>query len=1193
MMQPLDLASFPLDGIRLIEASAGTGKTYTIANLYLRLILERQLEVPQILVVTFTNAATEELRSRIRKRLAEAHRYLANGLAGEEEDKELGRLVRCVADRLQAMELLEAAMTRMDEASVFTIHGFAQRILKEQAFESGALFDSELLGDESILRRSATEDFWRQRFYGASEDEVAWALKEWGTPDGLHKKILGVLDRDAVRILPEVAPDHLLNLETDWHRLRDRLLEAWRQQGGAVCDVLRNDPGLNRNSYRPAVVDRAIVSFQTWLMKASPGYLPDKFDLFTPVKLASATKKGHDTPTGILFDLCGELVVLAPKLASARRAALLTEATSFTRAAVAEYKHVRNQISYDDLLKQLSTVLAGPEARGLVARVLMRYPVAMIDEFQDTDPLQYRIFRTIYTSGIQPVRGPSEKHSETQPALFMIGDPKQAIYGFRGADIFAYLKARLEIGDGAYTLTTNWRSSSALIDAVNRIYGAVPMPFLYDGIEFHPVAPSLKADDEPLKIENTVPSPLACWWLPRQEDKPLPVGEARQRAAMACTHEIARLLTLSAQGEASLGSRPLAARDIAILVRDRFEASVVRSALDEAGIPSVFLSRDSVFATPEAEALRRLLRAVAEPGNARILRAALATDLIGVDAMTLESLNHDEMAWETWLNHFHEANQRWREQGFMAMFTQLLIDCAITHRLLAAHGGERRMTNLLQLGELLMVAANERIGFESLLRWVDLRIAEPDGNDETQQLRLESEESLVQVVTIHASKGLEYPLVFLPFPWSSRKIDTDKIAKGCDPFLFHAKEDRVLCADLGTEIREENAHLAEQERLAEDLRLLYVALTRARQRVYLSWGVVSGAKDSALSRLLHGGKGMEGLDDETIRSDLLKFNEEAQRLVLEELPDKPLRASVSPQAGLVHVRHFTGYIDSGWRVSSYSGLVSGNFDRGELPDYDTPLEMGEEPILPERLQQDRVNFPHGAQAGLFLHGLLEKLDFPHAQEAVLSLAVHAGLQMHGFESSWKEPIETWIRSILDTPLDDDGLRLRNIRRSDRLDELAFYYPLASLESDAVNALLTRHGSLELEGERLSFSPLRGMMKGFVDLVFRHEGRFFIADYKSNYLGEGFEDYAPSRLAEAMREHRYDLQYLIYCVALHRYLRMRVPGYLYKRDFGGVYYLFLRGMHPDHGPGKGIWFDRPEAALIEALDALFSGRMASA
>ncbi len=1188
-MNELNMPEFPLHGVQLIEASAGTGKTYTIANLYLRLVLERELEVPQILVVTFTNAATEELRARIRRRLREARELLMSGEA--EDDGDLGSIVlRRAADPSAAVRLLDDAVARMDEAAVYTIHGFAQRMLTDHAFESGAPFEAELLRDEHGLRRAAVEDFWRRRFYGAPVADVAWASAEWKTPDGLYRQISGLLGRDAARLLPEEAADRAQELEARWHALREELAAAWAREGEAVSELLRASPALKANIYNAKAVDEVLHSFAAWIEShAQPaGILPKRLNLLTSGKLAVSTKKGHDAPAGPLFDLCAELEALGPRLARARRAALLGEAVAFARQAIAEHKRARRLLAYDDLLTQLDGVLAGGEGAALAGRIRERFPVAMIDEFQDTDPLQYRIFSTVY-SDTERGEARSGKSESGSAALFMIGDPKQAIYGFRGADIFAYLQAKREAQDNAYTLATNWRSASALVDSVNRLFEASPCPFLFEDIEFHPVQASDRADQEPLMLDGATPAPLACWWLPRTGDKPLPGAAAKQAAADACAHEIAGLLAAATKGAATLGTRPLIARDLAVLVRDRFEAAVVREALEAVGIASVFLTRDSIFATPEAEALRRVLRAVAEPGSARALRAALATDLLGADAAALEALNHEEDAWETWLTRFHAANQRWREHGFMAMFTQLLAECAIAHRLLAEElDGERRLTNLLQLGELLAVAAGERSGFEALLRWLDERIAEPDGEDEEQQLRLESDESLVQVVTVHASKGLEYPLVFLPFPWSAKPFKPKDPLEYTNPFLFHTEGDYALCADLGSDEREAHARLAERERLAEDLRLLYVALTRARHRVYLSWGAVAGAGESALAWLLHGERGMDGRDEDALRADLLGFDEAGAGLELRDLPTAPAARPPSREPGAQHARPFAGRIDGGWRVTSYSGLVAGHGERAELPDYDAVALDEAAPPAPARLQRDAFAFPRGAQAGLFLHALLERLDFPQAHGETLSQAVRDGLRLHGFDPDWRPAIEALITRVLDTPLDDAGLRLRDLERTDRRDELAFYYPLARLEPGALDALLARRGPLELDGEGLHFSPLRGMMKGFIDLTFRRDGRYYLADYKSNHLGDSAEDYGQERVTDAMREHRYELQYLIYCVALHRHLRTRLPDYDYERDFGGVFYLFLRGMRPDAGPRLGVYRDRPEPELIEALDALFAG-----
>ena len=482
--------------------------------------------------------------------------------------------------------------------------------------------------------------------------------------------------------------------------------------------------------------------------------------------------------------------------------------------------------------------------------------------------------------------------------------------------------------------------------------------------------------------------------------------------------------------------------------------------------------------------------------------------------------------------------------------------------------------------------AGERFGMEGLLHWLESTIDHPDGDAEEQQLRLESDEHLVQVVTIHKSKGLEYPVVFLPGLWAGRSTaDDGKL------FLYHEEEERRHCADLGDEGREAHLALARSERLAEELRLLYVALTRAKYRCCFGWGAVKEAGNTALAWLLHS-DGMEGLSDGELRAALERVAVEVTAPPRREARLEESAARALPEG---RARAFGGTIESRWLVTSYSGLVAGidhsDALRHERPDHDA-VEAAEAGAAAAR--RDRFSFPRGSQAGLFLHTLLEHLDFTaDSRDPERAKLIGDQLERHGFERDWLPVMEEWLAAILDAPLDEvspNNMNLAAVPRADRRDELAFHYPLAPIEAHGLNRLLDRFPGY-FSGERaLTFAPLEGMMKGFVDLVFRVDGRYYLADYKSNHLGDRLADYGEEALRAAMAEHRYDLQYLIYTVALHRHLQRSVAGYDYERHFGGVYYLFLRGLTPER-PGNGVYHDRPARALVEALDRYFAGGVA--
>jgi len=571
-------------------------------------------------------------------------------------------------------------------------------------------------------------------------------------------------------------------------------------------------------------------------------------------------------------------------------------------------------------------------------------------------------------------------------------------------------------------------------------------------------------------------------------------------------------------------------------------------------------------------------------------------------------LDKHEGAWDALLARLDDHRSVWRRQGFLPALWRLMDQEGVATNLRRLPDGERRLTNLLHLAELAQSASRQNPGIDNLLRWLQ---GDRDGSGADQDarlLRLESDADLVRIVTLHKCKGLEFPVVCLPFPWTGvRQLEK------AGPIPFHEPDDGSACLDLGTDDMDRSRACWRREQLAEDLRLLYVGLTRAKHLCLLYWGAVNTAGESAAAYLLHPnptidgpGDRMRGKDDTALRADLDDLMRRAPQAI--QIVDADLASAGAirpPQAAApaLSARPFSAVISDDWRLTSYSGLAGGP-DR-DRPDHDavpvSPVSEPQEttgdlaavsdggPRTGEPAVDPVFRFPRGIRAGHCLHGIFEHLDFPSAEGAALTAGVHQGLARHGVDPVWAAAACTLVQRTLDTPLSNNaagrGLRLRDLSAGDRLNELEFHFALDGAEPRALSRLITAYGYADpgIGGP----AALRGLMKGYIDLVFRWNGRYYLADYKSNHLGDRFEDYRREALSAAMNLHRYPLQYLIYCVALHRWLRRRAPAYRYEAQFGGVYYLFLRGLHPDLGPASGVFHDRPAAELIDALDAALS------
>ncbi|MGO2398869.1 MAG: exodeoxyribonuclease V subunit beta [Halomonas sp.] len=1237
---PLNPLSLPLHGSRLIEASAGTGKTFTIALLYVRLVLGgrskedddafiRPLTPPEILVVTFTNAATQELRERIRNRLVEAAEiFRSDENAGDKLLLELRSEYPPSAWPACARRLALAAEW-MDEAAVSTIHSWCYRMLREHAFDSGSLFSLNLENDQRELEQDVVRDYWRSFYYALESDALESIVSYWQSPDDLHASLQRLLPEcDA---LGEQRPEPLQTL-TNCQAARAAKLSALKAPWAAwLNDVV---PALEEAAQQKAFKGQSFnaKSRANWLGAlrdwcTSDADRPQLTDAawrrMTPEGMADIWKVGTPPCPEVweaLAQLPGELNALPEP-----RNDLLIHAVQWCRKRLEREQERRAEMGPNDLLTHLDRALQGPNKEALAAQIQRQFPVALIDEFQDTDPIQYRIFNAVYN-----VATPRR-----DSAVMLIGDPKQAIYAFRGADIFTYLKARHDTDGRHVTLGTNFRSSAAVVNAVNHCFnyadkheagaflfreqgGENPLPFL-------PVDAKGRADQ---LVLNGAPLPAMTLWQ-MAADEPLSKTAYQLEMAEGCASHMTALLEAGRKRQAGFKTEdeltPLKPSDMAVLVNGLQEARAIRLALASRGVKSVYLSdHDKVFSSSIAQQVETCLRACAESqANSRQaeakLRAALATPLLGVSLSELDHLNESELAWEARVEQFSRYHRLWQRQGVLPLVRKLMVDFDIPARLLALTDGERLLTDLLHLGELLQQASQELDGEHALIRFLAEAIADPESHGDSHKLRLESDADLVKVVTIHKSKGLEYPLVFLPFIANHRSTK-----KGDVPLRWHDGEGNL---QLSLSADAETLATADRERLGEDLRKLYVALTRARHATWLGLAPLKDGEGSALGYLLNGG---DYIAPNTFGEALAALVHKSD-IALEPAP-APTALCFTPaqqQEALGQARTPTRPAREQWWIASYSALRTTGGISGLLstaaptpepttPQEATTFEVLDEPQdllqgspltgqpmasvtthypLPADSDQPSANashlhrFPRGPGPGTFLHGLLEwagQLGFAKALEdtAVREDTLRRRLQLRGWQA-WYEPLAGWFEDLLGTqlPLPGQQSAVALQQLSGYQVELEFWFAAHQVDTQALDALVSQHLLPGLARPALDADTLNGMLKGFIDLAFEFDGRFYVLDWKSNYLGADDSAYSAEALSAALLEKRYDLQAALYLLALHRLLKARLPNYDPHVHLGGSLTVFLRGSRT---PARGVHPEPAPVALIEALDALFAG-----
>ncbi|WP_296265358.1 exodeoxyribonuclease V subunit beta [Pseudomonas sp. UBA6562] len=1208
--RPLAL-TFPLRGSQLIEASAGTGKTFTISALYLRLILGhglddsgfgRELLPPQILVVTFTDAATKELRDRIRARLAQAAQFFRDEIAAPDA------LVAELRDDYPSdtwplyASKLDAAAQWMDEAAVSTIHGWCQRMLREHALDSGSLFTQSLETDHSELLNEVTRDYWRQFCYGMLGETLAWVREHWQSPAHLLARAKGLLASAG----PLEDGAHPAQHIEGGLRRRHEALASIKQPWGVWIEELRAllmqgiaDKTVDARKLQVRYVEPWLDALSQW--HADPDShqldLGKGFERLTPQGLADAWKGMPPSHAALeaMLTLRERLQQLPDPGADA-----LDHAAAWISTRFEGEKRRRAEMGFDDMLLRLDAALRGDAGEALAQIIREQFPVALIDEFQDTDPVQYRIFERIYQI----------EQNRQDLGIFLIGDPKQAIYAFRGADIHTYLRARRASAGRLHSLGTNFRSTEAMVAAVNRVFEqAEARPegrgaFLFRKGEDNPVpflSVAAQGRKDTLVVQAQAQAALTFWTLP--SEKPVAKGTYRDQLAPACASEIVRLLELAKTGECGFvdgngAQRPLAPADIAILVRDGGEAQAIRSQLRAHGVRSVYLSdKESVFRSQEALDVLAWLRACAEPDADRLLRAALASVTLARPLAELEALNRDELAWEARVMQFRDYRTLWRTQGVLSMLRRLLHDFELPVRLTARADGERVLTNLLHLTELLQQASAELDGEQALIRYLGERLTSQADGGEEQVVRLESDEQLVKVVTIHKSKGLEYPLVFLPFVCNTRPVDGSRLPVG-----WHDER-----GELRMTMTPDEAVIAaaDDERLGEDLRLLYVALTRAQYACWLGVADLKRGRESrsvlhrsALGYLLGGGEPLPASTDLSAwLTEVRGSNPAVQVQPLPEISDRvytPVHSEQRLQPAREPGRRAAEY----WWIASYSALRIADSISGELaPDSlraqnlldDEPLSNASE-LAPG--QGSIHQFPRGPHPGTFLHGLLEwagREGFGQlaAQPEALRDAVARRCATRGWEG-WIPTLEHWLNAMLGVALplaEGAEVRLRDL--ADYRYEMEFWFASREVDVVRLDTLVRQYTHQGAPRAAAEGGRLNGLFKGFIDLCFEHEGRYYVADYKSNWLGADNASYSMAAMEVSILEHRYDLQYVLYLLALHRQLKARLSDYDYDRHIGGALFIFLRGLG---ARSRGVYFSRPPKALIEQLDLLFQGKL---
>lgn len=1096
-----DAVTTPLDGELVIEASAGTGKTWSLTRIVLRLVVEKGMPIGRILLVTFTKAATAELAARVKELLTAALR----AVLGEADAGGFAPFMAVwTAQGITAetaAKRLSAAVDNYDDAAVYTIHSFCQRMLRDCVFSQGGNFDVTP-GDTTPWLKQTVDEFLRREVLAAESDEVKRRLLagEWET----------ILRKLAV--LPTQKASDL--------RLKSNVVPAKKKKGATDEDEA------------------------------------------TQIALQAALKR---------------FMAEAPK-------------------RFAGLKHEAGIEGFDDMLTAMEAALANDD---FAAVVRGRFDAVLIDEFQDTDSLQYSIFRRLFMT----VPG----HPGT---LVFVGDPKQSIYSFRSSDVTVYNAAVKDVGH-TLQLTANWRSHPTLVAAVNAFFAETERrrPFLTEDIRFSPVEG--KAAKAPL-MKDGAPLPVFEIWTTDAVGRCTSAGASDVMEAEWAAEDMANLLT----GGTTMDDRPLRPSDIAILVRDRRAAEPVVAALARRGLRVLWRgNRDDVYTHEAARDMLAVLRAVESPKDRGLLATAQATRLFGrsleVIRAGLSERIEDSLLLKT-------LAERFQKGGAAALFAELAAARRVQERLLPTRDGMRYLADVAQVTEILHERGRTHSTLSGLIRRVEAEREEPVGDESDRTPRVESDDDLINVQTLHSSKGLEYPVVYL--------VGAAKPPRTTESAVFHVHDavEDYWCIDVD-KMKDEAVGDCARETLQEAVRLLYVGMTRASRRLVLplfctedkkgrptryrcanpavmalwgnagirKWTEATTEAESAIEALI--GR-LAGLSSALVRvramnrDDVIPVTQVAVAADATPLFAAPGRAYYPT----VKLSSFSGIMRSRTETPALAGAEGAPEENDEAemwPEDDAETEvMSEVPVFdPARLR--------GPDVGTFLHEIMEKADF--LTEEGRSDLIERMIRKYAsifpeenrddWEAVWLTYIETMMRAVLSAPL-TEGLTLSEISREKRASEWPFTMSTGTggcPDTTALARLLARWPKYDVG----SLDPVRlqGYLTGTADLLFEWNDRFYLVDWKSNVAGNGHpEDYTEEAMDAVMREHGYRLQYLIYLTAFCRFLAQRF-GETFEAAYdrvGGAFYVFLRGAG-EGSPTQGIVRDRPPVELLSALNDFFA------
>ncbi|QCI21739.1 exodeoxyribonuclease V subunit beta [Buchnera aphidicola (Hyadaphis tataricae)] len=1151
----LDLFKIPLNGINLIEASAGTGKTFTIVLLYLRLLLglkrdknvKKKLLINEILIVTFTNAAKEELHRRIKDGI---HTLYLICKKNDQPNSLFNIFFKEIVNIEDAICTLDQAQKDIDNISIYTIHGFCQKILNLYAFDFHPIFKENIIEQEETLYLQAIQDFWRRTFYHLPKDIINIIYNEFNHPERLLQQIKPLLNIYSIDFEKKFAKKNsFLYCHKNNINYINYVKKIWKKYYYVILNNI-DKIKTNKNIYNSLNIHKWIEKITIWSQTTTTDYtIPSVLKYFRKKNIEKVYFK-H-----ILFNSIEKIL---EKNFSLKNSIILHAVKSIPQI-ISKEKNKKSLLEYNDLLSILLKKIK--QEKHLKYLIREKYPAVFIDEFQDTDPQQYKIFNLIYNT--------------KKTTLFLIGDPKQAIYSFRGADIFSYLKIKNTIKN-QYYLDTNWRSSSNMCQSINHLFSQNNHPFIHEKISFIPALSPKKNANMHFTINGMSQSALS--FICRKEENSKENNKIW--IAQQCANEISYWLTCAQKGTAKItnqkGEKILKSKDIAILVRNKEEANIIQTELHKLNIDSIYSShKKSIFQTADAKELLSILKSVLEPSNEELFQQAIFTKVFKkIFFKVKEKKNYSCIIIEK----LYEYYNIWNETSIFLLIEHIIQEYQKNIHFLGIDINNQKIINFLQIAELLQEKCQHYNQNISLLYWFENKIKEKTQPTFKEHIRSFETSEPIKIVTIHKSKGLEYSITWIPFNISlyPSKLPIYHNSKNLKPFF-----------DI--ENNNKNVRKAQKETLSEDLRFLYVALTRSI--VHCSIGVTYTKKRtmplkknytdlSALKYIIQNGQYMNYHCSLNILQKLIKKN------VIEIKNNTKSPKVFTKNNQYLYLLQKPNYsninIENTWNITSFTKLSQ---EKKLLIHNNQEIILENFSIENESKKSDLNihNFPLGITTGRLIHYILKKLNFSNKKTIHWFSEI---LEMFKISQKWSLIIMSWIETIINIPLSNHKITLSKLKKNSYVKELEFFLPIKkTLYCKEFNNIIQNFDPISHSSPKIFFNPVSGILTGFIDLVLFWNDKYYIIDYKSNWIGKNDNCYSYDHIKKEMIKKRYDIQYQIYTIAVHQYLKTKIKKYNYEKHFGGILYIFLRAIH--NKKHNGVFYVLPKFKMIERLIDLIS------